>query len=443
MPRFLCQSASALAVQVLFVLSATSVHGQSLLSLYESGRAVDAALQSAKFLYEANLAKAAQAEAVRYPTASLGASATRGSVDNNNPSIERATRSQSTTLSGSYPLYRPANDASLAQGRKGIELAQAQLLASEQDLVIRISQAYFDVLASQDTLTFVRAQKTATAEQLAAAKRNFEVGTTTITDTREAEARFDLVRAQEVAAENDLRVKQLALDQLAGLANAAPAGLVTPVRLPSPEPADAAAWAAMADEVHPSIRSARVNAEIARLEVDKAAAGHKPTLDLVASFSRNYNAGSSTTAATSISLNSSIGVSFNLPLFAGYATQNRIRETLYLEDKARADLELTRRTIAQSTRAAYYGVLSALGQAQALEAAEISSQSALDANKLGYQVGVRINIDVLNAQSQLFQTKRDLAKARYDVLLGSLKLRQANGSLRPSDLAEVNRLLRP
>ncbi len=442
MPRLLSLSAAALAVQALLLLSAQSAQAQSLLSLYESARSVDAALQSAKHLYEANLAKAAQAEAVRYPTANLGASATRSYLDNNNPRIERATVSQSTTLSASYPLYRPANDASLEQGRKGIELAQAQLLAAEQDLVIRTSQAYFDVLASQDTLAFVRAQKTATAEQLAAAKRNFEVGTTTITDTREAEARFDLVRAQEVAAENDLRVKQLALDQLAGLVNATPAGLAIPVNLPSPTPADPEAWVMLADEVHPSIRSARVNAEIARLEVDKAAAGHKPTLDLTASYSRNYNAGTATTAVTSIGQNTSIGVAFNLPLFAGYATQNRIRETLYLEDKARADLELARRTIAQSTRAAYYGVLSALGQAQALEAAEVSSQSALDANKLGYQVGVRINIDVLNAQSQLFQTKRDLAKARYDVLLGSLKLRQANGSLLPSDIADLNRLLR-
>jgi outer membrane protein len=443
MPRFLDLSAATLAGLALFATSMPSAQAQSLLSLYESARTVDAALQSAKFLYEANLAKAAQAEAVRYPTANLGASATRSYVDINNPSVERGTRSQSTTLSGSYPLYRPANHATLEQGRKGVELAQAQLLASEQDLVIRISQAYFDLLASQDTLTFVRAQKAATAEQLAAAKRNFEVGTTTITDTREAEARFDLVRAQEVAAENDLRVKQLALDQLAGVASAAPAGLVTPVKLPNPTPLDVEAWVAMADEAHPGILSARVNAEIARLEVDKAAAGHKPTLDLVASFSRNYNAGSATTAVTSISQNSSIGLSFNLPLFAGYATQNRIRETLYLEDKARADLELARRTIAQTTRAAYFGVLSALGQAQALEAAEISSQSALDANKLGYQVGVRINIDVLNAQSQLFQTKRDLAKARYDVLLGTLKLRLANGSLKPADIVDVNSLLRP
>jgi outer membrane protein len=136
-----------------------------------------------------------------------------------------------------------------------------------------------------------------------------------------------------------------------------------------------------------------------------------------------------------------IGLAFNLPLFAGYAIQNRIKETLLLEDKARNDLEGAKRSIAQATRTAYFGVVSGQGQVKALEAAEASSQSALDANKLGYQVGVRINIDVLNSQSQLFQTKRDLAKARYDVLVGGLKLRQANGTLKPEDIAQVNGLL--
>jgi outer membrane protein len=134
-------------------------------------------------------------------------------------------------------------------------------------------------------------------------------------------------------------------------------------------------------------------------------------------------------------------LNFNLPLFAGFATENRIRETVSLEEKARTDLEGVQRQVAQATRTAYLGLQSGLGQVKALEAAEASSQAALDANQLGYKVGVRINIDVLNSQSQLYQTKRDLAKARYDVLVGQLKLRQANGSLKPEDLQAVNALL--
>jgi outer membrane protein len=344
-------------------------------------------------------------------------------------------------VSASQPLYRPANFATYKQGKRQVELAEAQLTAASQDLIIRVAQAYFDVLAAQDTLAFVRAQKAATSEQLASAKRNFEVGTSTITDTREAQARYDLVIAQEIAAENDLRVKKLALDALVGKPDVKPNPLAV-TSLPAPQPANAEVWVQQAEEYSPAIIQARANVEIAELETEKAKAGHKPTLDLTASYNvtRNPNGTTSIPNATRANVGT-VGVTFNLPLFAGFATQNRIRETLSLEEKAQADLENTRRTVAQATRTAFFGLVSGQSQVQALEAAEASSQSSLEANQLGYQVGVRINIDVLNAQSQLFQTKRDLAQARYNVLLGHLKLRQANGTLTPDDLAQLNTLV--
>jgi outer membrane protein len=298
------------------------------------------------------------------------------------------------------------------------------------------------VLSAQDTLAFVRAQKAAVAEQLASAKRNFEVGTATITDTREAQARSDLVTAQEIAAENDLRVKKLALDTVTGKAGASPLPLAAPLALPTLQPGDVNAWVQQAEEISPSILQARQALEVARLETDKAQAGHKPTLDLTATRSDTQNINGTTLGGgDSRPLATQVALSFNLPLFAGFATQNRVRETVSLQEKAQADLDNARRSVAQATRAAFFGVVSGTGQVKALEAAEASSQVALDANRLGYQVGVRINIDVLNAQSQLFQTKRDLAVARYNVLLGHLKLRQANGSLKDEDLNPVNGLL--
>jgi outer membrane protein len=212
--------------------------------------------------------------------------------------------------------------------------------------------------------------------------------------------------------------------------------------LPPLLPADVNAWVMQSEDIHPSIQQAKSNLDIAELEVKKAESGHKPTLDLVASYggTRNPN-GTFTTPSALNTTTSTVGLSLNMPLFAGFATQNRVRETLSLSDKARTDLEGARRTVALSTRTAFFGLLSGQGQVKALEAAELSSQSALDANKLGYQVGVRINIDVLNSQSQLFQTKRDLARARYDVLVGGLRLRQANGTLTPDDLQAINGLL--
>lgn len=421
---------------------AGSAQAQSLLDLYESARATDAAWQSAKAQYEANLARADQARAGILPSANLGASLTRNDFQNTVPDVDRTYTGQSATLSAAQPLYRPANVATYEQGKRQVELAQAQLTAASQDLIIRVSQAYFDVLAAQDTLTFVRAQKTAVAEQLASAKRNFEVGTSTITDTREAQARYDLTIAQEIVAENDLRVKKLALDSLVGKTDATPVPLAAPLDVPAPVPADPNAWVEQSETASPAILQARTNVEIARLETEKAKAGHKPTLDLQATYNINRSPNGNTTTALGTRANSGqVGLAFNLPLFSGFATQNRIRETLSLEEKALADLEAARRTVAQQVRAAYFGVVSGRGQVRAFEAAEASSQSSLDANRLGYQVGVRINIDVLNAQSQLFQTKRDLAAARYNVLLGHLKLRQANGTLQPEDLARLNTLL--
>ena len=424
------RSAKLLAVAIASALWVMSAQAQSLVELYDAARAFDASYQSAKLQYEANLARADQARAGILPTAGLNLGESRTRFDNTNPAVNRSFNTQNATLTASQPLYRPANWATYEQGFKQVDLAKAVLDAASQDLIVRTSQAYFDVLAAEDTLAFVGAQKAAVAEQLASAKRNFEVGTSTITDTREAQARFDLVTAQEISADNDLRVKKLILDTLVGRTGAQPKGLVVPVSLPPVMPQDVNVWVDQSALIHPSVRQAQSSLEVAELEVDKAEAGHKPTLDVNASYNAIRSpSGSVQSAFNSRNNTATIGLAFNLPLFAGFATQNRITETLLLKDKAQSDLEGAKRSAALSTRTAYFGVQSGQGQVRALEAAELSSQSALDANKLGYQVGVRINIDVLNSQSQLFQTKRDLAQARYNVLVGDLRLRQASGTL--------------
>ncbi len=427
---------------------AGSAHAQSLLSLFATARSYDATYKSAQSQYTANLAKADQSKALLLPTVGLSANINRTEVETVASSLTASAQSRSATLSASQPLYRPANTATYQQGQRQLELAAVQLKAAEQDLMVRLSQAYFEVLVSRESLDFVKAQKVAVGEQLAAAKRNFEVGTSTITDSREAQARFDLVVAQEIAADNDLRIKRLALNQLVGLNNIEPKSLSSKAKLSAPDLQSLDQWVQQSSASNPSIIQSRVALDIAKLETNKAEAGHKPTLDLVAGYTptRYFNStrgtglsvsGTPDSNATSVSLN------FNMPLFAGFATQNRIKETLALEDKARSDLEAAERSVAQATRTAFFGLQSGIGQVNALQAAETSSQSALDANKLGYQVGVRINIDVLNSQSQLFQTKRDLAKARYDVLLGQLRLRQATGTLTEADLANINALLNP
>ena len=253
----------------LVFLAAPMARAQGLVALYESARAYDAGYQSARLQFDANLARAEQAKAGILPTAGVSAGASRSSYDINNPQVARDFNTQNAALTATQPLYRPANWATYEQSFRQVELARAVLEAAEQDLVVRTSQAYFDVLAAQDTLTFVRAQKVAVAEQLAAAKRNFEVGTTTITDTREAQARYDLVIAQEISADNDLRVRRIALDQLVGINGSSPKGLAAPLTLPSLVPVEVSTWVQQSD-VHPSIRQAASTADIAELEVDKA-----------------------------------------------------------------------------------------------------------------------------------------------------------------------------
>jgi outer membrane protein len=305
--------------------------------------------------------------------------------------------------------------------------------------MVRVAQAYFDVLASQDNLETVRTQKKAIAEQLAAAKRNFEVGTATITDQQEAQSRADLVNAQEIVAENDLVTKLAALSTLTGKPVQPLASLRQGIILAPPEPADVNSWTSGARDFNLNVSQAKIALEIAKREIDKQRYGHYPTVDLVASLQRSENPAVNFLGLRSNS--AALGVQLNVPIYAGGAITARVRQAIAARDKSMTDLENAQRNVTQAARAQFLGVSSGLAQVKALEAAEKSSQLALDSNQLGYQVGVRINIDVLNAQQQLFTTRRDLAKARYDVLTNGLKLKQTAGTLKEEDLQALDAFL--
>jgi outer membrane protein len=329
----------------------------------------------------------------------------------------------------------------MEQAERSLIASKAELESAEQDLIIRLAQAYFDVLAAKDTVALTKTSKAAILEQLASAKRNFEVGTATITDTREAQSRADLATAQEIAAENDLINRRIALAYLVGRRNIDPLPLIAPVVLPTIVPKNVEEWVTVADSVHPQVIRARTALEVAQLEINKARAGELPTVDAVASIGANYASSGSDQIIPGTTRTGTVGVELNWPLYTGGSVQNRIKETVSLEQRSREELDNALRTVAQNTRVAFFGVQSGEALVKALEAAESSSKLSLEATQLGYKVGVRVNIDVLNAQTQLFQTQRDLFKSRYDVLVGSLRLRQASGQLTPNDLLAVNSLL--
>jgi outer membrane protein len=441
---------------VLLLATASPLAGaQSLPVLLEAARGHDAAFLAARAQFASAQFRMEQSRALRRP--GVTADTTVGRNENStpfSPSVTGSTSDTTTTnLSASQPLFNRANDMAVAQAEKALDVARADLEAAEQDLIIRVSQAYFDVLASSDALATVQASKAAITVQLASARRNFEVGTATITDAREAQARFDLVTAQELAASNDLRNRQLVLEQAVGRLQVQPAPLQLPLVLPATVPETADAWVSLAVSRHPLARKARLGLEIAQLEVSRARAGHLPTVALTGRYTQQRVDGSATVrnAATNTtfqvgqlgtSTTSVVGVTLSVPLYAGHATDNRVSETLKLEEKARHDLDSARRGVELATRQSFMGLQSLAAQVKALEAAESSSQLALESTQLGYKVGVRVNLDVLNAQSLLFQTRRDLAKARYDSILGSLRLRQAAGTLGTGDVQALAPLLR-
>ncbi|HEY0855802.1 MAG TPA: TolC family outer membrane protein [Albitalea sp.] len=428
---------------------ATGARAQSLFELYEAARGHDAQYLAARALADSAVYRAEQSHALRRPSLGASIGASRQSVDN--ASTDSTTRSSSVGLSGSQTLFNRANDATIAQADKGVEAAKADVLLAEQDLIVRLSQAYFDVLTAQESVASAGANRRAISEQLASAKRNFEVGTATITDTREAQARFDIATAQELQADNDLTTRRLALDTIVGRSGAAPKPLAVPDAIAQLVPGSVDEWVSASDTA-PAVLRQRVALEVAELETAKARAGHLPTVALNATLGRGHDSSSGTrvlvpgSSATAFNTSgsgntSNVGVTMNLPLFAGFAVQNRIKETLLLEQQARENLELVRRRATQDTRTAYFGAQSLQAQVKALEAAESSSQLALEATQLGYKVGVRVNLDVLNSQTQLFNARRDLAKARNDALVNSLRLRQAAGTLSPEDVLKLNQLL--
>jgi len=422
---------------------------ENLTQVYQDARGYDAQYGAARYALQAGLERLPQGRALLLPSLNLTANTTRSNTESESknpalqPSFERDINSYGYALTFTQPLYRRQNWLQVDQAEFQVKQAEAQFGLAGQDLILRTAQAYFDVLAAQDTLALVRAQKVAIGEQLAQAKRNFEVGTATITDTHEAQARYDLAAAQEISALNDVEARRRALQQLTGKEYATLTPLRPDIKLAPPNPADMQSWVDLAEKQAYPVLVQEAGTEIAALEAKRNSAGHAPTLDFVASHGYSSRSASEVSAAGSELTTNSISLQFALPLYQGGAISSREREAAYNMERSRQDLENARRGAALATRQSYLAVINGIAQVGALEQALVSSQSALESNRLGYDVGVRINIDVLNAQQQVFSTRRDLAVARYNTITNFLRLKAAAGGLREEDLEEVSRALQP
>ncbi len=440
------QPSLKILIALAFAGSTFGAHAADLIQVYRDAAGYDAQYAAARASRDAGLEKLPQGRAGLLPTIGLSANTTWNDSESTlrtSPSVTRSAEYNSNGWSASLsqPLFRWQNWVGFKQAELVAALAEMQYTQASQDLIVRVTQAYFDVLLAQETLATAQAQKVAIAEQLEAAKRSFEVGTATITDTHEAQARYDLAVATEIAAENDLAVKRQTLRTLTGAEPDNLKGLRRGVQIGAPQPADIGQWVSNAETGNIGVQLAQTNFDVASREIERQRAGHYPTLDLVAAYGKSGTGYSSTTGGGVNSKSSTIGLQLAVPLFAGGAVSSKEREAAALNEKARADLDNARRQAQLAARQAYLGVNAGLAQVRALEAGVASSQLAVESNKLGYEVGVRINIDVLNAQSQLFDTKQKLAKARLDTLIAQLKLKAAAGILTEADLASINALL--
>jgi outer membrane protein len=427
----------------LLLVVASAARGADLLEIYRAAQGADAVYAGARAAWTAGQEKLPQGRSGLLPSATLSANTQYNDRelrfrDPTQSPGTAAFNSNSVALSVTQPLYRPQNFAVFEQGKTQVAQSDSVFAQAGQDLILRVAQAYFDVLLAQDTVALAQAQLSAIGEQLAQAKRNFEVGTATITDTHEAQARFDITASSEIAARNDLEIKRRVLEVLIGrqAPGISPLGKRFSPRTPSP--GDMESWVARAADSNLQVKVNEASLIIAGQEVQRNRAGHRPTVDAFATYSdagsgSGFQGGSGTDTTNKI-----VGVQLAVPLYQGGLVNSRVREALANEDRARQDLENARRNAQLSARQAFLGVTNGLAQVKALEAALTSSQSSLDSTRLGREVGVRTQVDVLNAQQQLFQTRRDLAQAKYNYILSLLRLNDAAGSLTEADLALVN-----
>jgi len=419
---------------------APAAQAANLSDVFRDALAYDAQYAAARAALQAGQEKSVQGRAGLLPQVNLGGNVRYNSLESSQPGADSDYDSNGLALTAAQPLFRKQNQVQYEQSKNQVKIAELQFKSAEQALILRVAQVYFDVLQSQDNLAFIAAQKAAIAEQLASAKRNFEVGSATITDTHEAQARYDLAVAQEIAEQNVFNIRLRTLEKLIGKPAVA-LDVLAGSSLLKAEAGNIDEWAQAAAQSNLQAEIQRITKAIADQEVERNRAGHLPTLDAVAGYTINNNQAFG--AQQVDTRTASIGLELNLPIYQGGLTSSRVREAVANQEKARQELEESIREASLRTRDAWLTVNSSAARVQALEQALTSSRAQLDSTKLGLDVGVRTNLDVLNAEQQVLSAQRELAAARYNHLQARLLLKAAVGLLSPADLAEIDQHLKP
>ncbi|MBF0472106.1 MAG: TolC family outer membrane protein [Gammaproteobacteria bacterium] len=414
-------------------LAAESTH---LLDIYRLALERDPQLAIAAEGLQAKLELRPQARSALLPTVGLGASLGRQFLCGSNSSSP-CNSNYALSLSLKQGIYHRDAFILADESEVTIRQAESEYAAAAQAVILRVTSAYFDLLAAQDSLTLAEAEKRAISQQLNQTKQRHQVGLSAITDVHEAQAGYDLISAQVIAAKSGVDVAREALYEIIDQSPGSVALLGAEIPLESPDPEDIEAWVEAGLKENLSLQAMRLKSEVMTLTRERVAAGHYPSVDLVANLSR------SDSDMSAESDNGSVGLQLELPLYTGGYTSSKVREAGYLLAQIQSQLEQQQRATVRAIRSAYLAVTTGISQVLAQKQAVASAKVAMEATQAGFEVGTRTTVDLLNSQKDLFRGERDLAKSRYDYLLATLSLKQAAGSLRGEDLNAINQLLQP
>jgi outer membrane protein len=398
----------------------------------------DPSIKAAEAAYNAVLTSKPQARSLLLPNVSFSANTSDNSTDSST-SGRSDYNSNGYSLNLTQPLFRYDYWIQHQQADSSIGQAQAEYLAAQQELIVRVAEAYFNLLAAEDGVAFAAAEKSAISRQLEQAQKRFEVGLIAITDVHEAQAAYDLSLASELEAENRVLSAREALNEITGQFHEEIAALDEGMPMAPPDPASLEQWSQFALEQNLQLQATQHAMKNAQQNIQLNRAGHLPTLDLVATHNDSDVGGGF--GGSRETETDTIALQFNLSLFEGGRVQYKTREATHLYQQAKETTEQQRRATLRQVRDAYRGVLTGISRVKALKQATVSTQSALDATEAGFEVGTRTIVDVLSSQRELYRARRDYAQARYDYALNSLRLKQAAGMLAPENLQQINQWL--
>lgn len=423
------------------MLNMSTAQATTLQEALAAARRQDPTVQAALLQVDISRQQRQASRAALQPSLGAQASTTTGRLHTD----AAGTRHYDNRLAGinlTIPLYRPQDTARVEQAQTGEQLAQSQLAQALQTLAEQVAASYFAVLSAQDALDVAQAQRAAIHEQFIAAQESFAAGSATITDQQEAQARLDLNSAQQAEARNQLQAREAAFTQLTGLPASGLQRLALDARLPQMPTHPQSYWEGEARTQSFLVRQAEIGVQAARHGLTAAHAAHYPTVSIVSQLG-GVHGQTNLTAGTPVnrSHDASATLQVQVPLYAGGGLMAQERASMAALSQRESQLEAARRGATQQARELFLALQSSLQQAEALQAAVRSSQLALQSNHVGYRAGVRITIDVLNAQQQLFQARQNLAATRYAVLLNQLRLKAAVGSLNDADIAAVDTYL--